>query len=231
MATKKIAIHQPNYFPWLGYFYKIHQSDVFVFLDDVQYSNEGMHNYHYIKTSQGRHRLKVPVHQSFGMKINEVKTKEETDWKKKHLRTIQMNYAKAPYYNSVFQDYQSWLQTDFNGDLTLFDKLTTISICDKLGIDTEFILSSELNVQGQKEDKVINICKALNGNIYFSGTGAMAYQDENRFRERGMKLEYSMFRPFEYPQLWGEFDKNVSVLDFLMNCGYDWERVMEHQEV
>jgi hypothetical protein len=89
---KIVSIHQPNYIPWLGYFYKIAQADIFVFLDDVQFSNQGMQNYHYIKTPQGPFRRKIPVKKTFGENINQVLINNDLDWRKKHLKTIEVNY-------------------------------------------------------------------------------------------------------------------------------------------
>jgi hypothetical protein len=89
IPNKIIAIHQPNYIPWLGYFYKIYQSDIFVFLDDVQYSNKGMHDFHYIKNPQGRFRLKIPVKVNFGDSISEVKLNNAIKWKENHLQQIE----------------------------------------------------------------------------------------------------------------------------------------------
>ena len=226
---KTISIHQPNYIPWLGYFYKIDQSDVFVFLDDAQFSNEGMQNYHYIKTPQGSYRLKIPVNSKFGENINEIKTRDELGWKKKHLRTIEMNYKKAKHFEEVFSDYSSLLSDNYS-DLSHLDISIIKHICIKFGISTDFINSSQMELNTKREEKVLDICSALNSNIYYSGTGAKAYQDEENFNKRGIELRYSVFKPFEYPQLWGDFQSNVSVIDYLMNCGYDWKQVIENQE-
>jgi len=224
-----IAIHQPNYIPWLGYFYKIYQSDIFVFLDDVQFSNEGMQNYHYIKTPQGSYRLKIPVNSKFGESINEIKTRDELGWKKKHLKTIEMNYKKTKHFEEVFSDYSSLLLNDYN-DLSHLDISIIRHICKKFGISTDFINSSQMNLNTKREEKVLDICSSLNSQIYYSGTGAKAYQNEENFSKRGIELRYSEFKAFEYPQLWGDFQSNVSVIDYLMNCGYDWEQVIENQE-
>ena len=91
---KSIAIHQPNYIPWLGYFYKIYESDIFVFLDDVQFSNQGLHNYHFIKTQNGAVRIRIPVIQTLGDKISEVKIKYESDWRKKHLTCSKLHHKE-----------------------------------------------------------------------------------------------------------------------------------------
>ena len=230
MSTlKTISIHQPNYIPWLGYFYKIDQSDVFVFLDDAQFSNEGMQNYHYIKTPQGSYRLKIPVNGKFGENINEIKIRDELGWKKKHLRTIEMNYKKAKHFEEVFSDYSSLLSDNYN-DLSHLDISIIKHICKKFGMSTDFINSSQLELNTKREEKVLDICSALNSNIYYSGTGAKAYQDEENFNKRNIELRYSVFKPFEYPQLWGDFQSNVSIIDYLMNCGYDWKQVIENQE-
>ena len=223
-----VSIHQPNYFPWLGYFYKIFQSDGFVFLDDVQFSNEGMHNYHYIKTPQGSLRLKIPVEQHMGDLILDVKTKDHLGWKDKHLKTIEANYKKTVYFTPVFNDYQQLILQEYE---TLSDMNISIVefIMNKFGIKTQLITSSELKIESTKEEKVMDICNALQATTYYSGTGAKAYQCESDFSNRGLELKYSVFKPFEYEQLWGAFQSNVTVLDYLMNCGYDWQRVVDNQ--
>ncbi len=227
--AKIIAIHQPNYIPWLGYFYKIYQSDIFVFLDDVQFSNEGMHNYSYIKTPQGSFRLKIPVRQKLGDKIMDVLAKDELGWKRKHLKTIEVNYRRAKNFDEVFHDYTSLIEKEYPSLASI--NITMIKFfAKKLGIKSIFINASELNINSTREEKVIEICKALGGTIYYSGTGAKIYQKEENFKSRGIELRYSVFTSFEYPQLWDEFQSNITILDYLMNCGYDWESVLNSQK-
>jgi hypothetical protein len=225
---KIIAIHQPNYLPWLGYFFKIYQADLFVFLDDTQYSNEGMHNYTYIKTANGSFRLKYPVQQSLGDKINEVRPKDELGWKEKHLKIIESNYFIAEYYKEVYNDYRDIILQDYTDIVALniaFIELFT----RKLGIKTEFIKSSQLKVDLSKSEKIIALCKILRGNIYYSGIGAKAYQEEKDFISAGIDLRYSVYKPFQYQQLWKGFQSNVTALDYFMNCGYDWDKVLKNQ--
>lgn len=222
------AIHQPNYIPWLGYFYKIYQSDIFVFLDDAQFSNEGMHNYHYIKTPQGPFRLKIPVAQKMGDKIFEVQAKDALGWKEKHLKTIENNYKRAPYYPEVFSDFEFLLQQNYES-LSVMNMEIIRFICAKFGISTEFVIASELHLQTVREEKILDICNVLHADIYYSGTGARAYQKEENFKNRNIDLRYSVYKPFEYPQFFGAFQSNVTILDYLMQCGYDWENVLAHQ--
>lgn len=223
-----VSIHQPNYIPWLGYFYKIAQSDIFVFLDDVQFSNQGMQNYHYIKTPQGPFRLKIPVNKSFGDNINQVLTNESIEWKQKHLKILESNYKRAKHFYEVFQDVEHLLSVEYC-DIAMLNRTIIEFICSKFGIKTDFINSSELNLNSSREEKILDICSALDCRIYYSGTGARAYQNEENFAKRRIELKYSQFQAFEYPQLWGPFQSNVTVVDYLMNCGYDWANVMNHQ--
>jgi hypothetical protein len=223
-----ISIHQPNYIPWLGYFFKIFQSDTFVFLDDVQYSNEGMHNFHYIKTPQGALRLKIPVEQHLGDLIAEVKTKDKLDWKFKHLKSIEANYKKAAHYHVVMPDYERLLLTPYLSLAELNIELIKF-FSHRMGFATNFVCSSQLGISTVREEKVLDICTALNADVYYSGIGARVYQKESDFAERHIELMYSVFKPFEYEQLWGDFHANVSVLDYVMNCGYDWQQVLDHQ--
>ncbi|MBE0675147.1 MAG: WbqC family protein [Bacteroidales bacterium] len=223
-----VGIHQPNYIPWLGYFYKIFMSDIFVFHDDVQFSKKGMHNYSYIQTANGLFRLKIPVRESHGDLINEVITKDEFNWKKDHLKIIKENYCNAPHFEEVFIDYKDVINRQYDNLSQM--NITIISfICQKLGISLNSRIASDFRLQTRKEEKVIDLVAALNGSVYFSGTGASSYQDENNFLARGIRLVYSDFVPFKYPQRFEPFNSNVSIIDYLMNCGYNWNLVMQNQ--
>ena len=226
---KVIGIHQPNYLPWLGYFYKIFQSDIFIFLDDAQYSNEGMHNYTYIKTQVGSFRLKYPVLQSLGDKINMVRAKDELGWKAKHLRILESNYCNAACFKEIFNDYRMLIMREYTDIVSL--NISFIEFFSaKLGIGAEFMKSSDLGINLPKSEKIFAICKELGGSIYYSGTGAKSYQKEEDFGSAGIELRYSVFKPFQYPQLGQGFQSNVTALDYFMNCGYDWDRVLEYQK-
>ena len=226
---KAIAIHQPNYLPWLGYFYKIYIADVFVFHDDVQFSKKGMHNYTYIKTPEGPLRLKYPVQQNHGDLINEVYSKDELGWKEKHIAKLEFSYRKANYFKEIINDYKVLIFKEYD-NISLLNISLIKFYAKKLGFKTEYIMASDLGIPLKKEEKVIALCKALEGNIYYSGTGAKIYQKEENFSFVGIDLRYSVFKPFDYQQLWGEFQSNVSALDFFMNCGYDWDRVLKSQK-
>lgn len=225
-----IAIHQPNFIPWLGFFYKISQVDTFVLLDSVQYSNTGMHDFHYIKTAQGRLRLKIPVKVSFGAEINQVLLNSDLNWKERQLKQIEQNYKKAPFFNVVFDDLCE-IYAQNHTFLADFNSALIFRISQKFGLTTAFIKSSELTIETMdKNERIFRICKSLNSNLYVSGTGAAVYQNEADFQSNGIKLSYSTYHPFQYPQLWGNFESNVSVVDYLMQCGYDWQRVLENQK-
>jgi len=229
VQDKIIAIHQPNYIPWLGYFYKIYQSDIFVFLDDVQYSNKGMHDFHYIKTPQGRFRMKIPVKVSFGDVILDVKLNNLLKWRENQLQQLESNYKKAPYFKEVFLDIQTIFSQKDEFLSTLNIRLIEL-IAAKFGIKTAFVKSSDLSIDDtEKNNRIFSICKELNASAYYSGTGAAVYQNVDEFKANGIELHYSTFKPFKYPQFWGEFESNISILDYLMHCGYDWENVLKNQ--
>lgn len=228
-GDKIISIHQPNYIPWLGYFYKIYLADIFVFLDDAQFSNEGMHNWHYIKTPQGRQRMKVPVSQKLGDKINEVPTRDELGWKMNHLRSVEINYKKAPYFKEIFAEFSDFLSKSYP-NIAAMNECFITHVCKRFGIDTVFEESSTLKILSSRELKVIDIVNALGGTDYYSGTGAKSYQNEGNFIQRGIRLSYVQYKPFAYTQLWGDFHSNVSVIDYLMNNGYNWDAVIRSQD-
>ncbi len=221
-----VSIHQPDYIPYLGYFYKMSRSDVFVFLDDAQFSNDNMHHWNRIKTPQGECRLKVPVEQHLGDPICAVRTKEELKWKQKHLKTMQMNYAKSKHFHEIFPEFEAILLREY---ASLADMNIAINtwLAEKFGFRAKLLKSSELDIRTVREERVIDIVKQLGGDTYISGNGAKAYQVDTHFAARGVTLCYTDYTPIRYPQLWPKtgFLPYMSVMDFVFNCGFDWAYV------
>lgn len=221
-----VSIHQPDYISYLGYFYKISQSDAFVFLDDAQFSNDNMHHWNRIKTPQGECRLKIPVEQHLGDLINQVRTKDELNWKEKHLKTIEMNYKKAPFFSELFPQFKELLTKEY---LSLSELNIAINtwIIDGFGFKAKLYKSSDMDINSFREERVIDIVKKLDGDVYISGNGARAYQVDEHFVENGIKLVYTDYRPIEYKQLWKKagFLPYMSTIDYIFNCGFDWRYV------
>lgn len=214
-----VAIHQPNFLPWIGYFYKILKCDIFVFLDNVQYTKNSFINRNKIKTSQGEMWLTVPVSFDFGQKILEVKINNNSDWKEKHIKTLELNYKKAPFFKEIYEmikgiyNEKKWTYlVDLNITLIL-------EICNYLDIRRKFIRASDLEVEGKSTELLISIVKKLGGDMYLSGFGGAKYQEEELFEKSNIKLQYYNFKHPIYNQLWGEFISNLSILDLLFNYG------------
>lgn len=221
-----VAIHQPDYIPWLGLFYKMYLSDVFIHLDDAQYSNEAAHNYNKIKTPQGEYRLKFPVEQHLGELINQVRPRYELKWREKHLRTLEMNYAKSKFFRDIYPELKDVYMVDYP-DVAELNISINEYIAGKFGIVPRFVRSSCFNIETKREERVIDLCVAVGGTRYISGNGARVYQEEKHFTERGVELTYLEYKPIEYPQLWKDFLPCMSVLDYIFNCGYDWDYVVK----
>jgi hypothetical protein len=223
-----VSIHQPNYIPWIGYFYKIYKSDMFVFLDDVQYIRRGFINRNRIKTSQGVSWLTVPVENKgkYGVNINEMKIMDDSDWKKNHLGSIEMNYKRSDYFNDFFNIFKDYLARD-NDKLSEMNMDIIKMICRLFGIKTEIILSSELKAKGIGTERLINICKLVDADKYLSGSGGSKYQDEKMFEDNSIELVYSDFHEKQYKQLWGDFSGSLSVIDYIFNCGYEIEKAWD----
>jgi hypothetical protein len=219
-----VSINQPNYIPYLGHFHRIAKSDIFVALDDVQFSNGNMHHWNCIKTPQGKLRIKIPLEYHFKDSLNMVRTKDELMWKEKHLKMIQFNYSKARYFQDFFPRFQELLLSPYQNladmNITLIEY-----ICKGFGFTAKIIRASELKLQTLKEERILDICNMLNAKTYLSGIGAKAYQEEKHFKDRGIELRYTDYHSFEYPQQFHDFIPDLSVIDYILNCGFDWDIV------
>lgn len=220
---KKVSIHQPCYIPYLGVFYKIWQSDTFVYLDDAQYSSGYVFEWNRIKTPQGELRLKVPTARMFGQLLTEVVPKDFLNWKDRHLQNIRQYYKKAPFFNEVFSDYGDCISMEY-GSLAALNMATMDLFMHKFGWNKQVFRSSDMHLQSRAEARVIEITKIVGGDVYLSGNGGRNYQSEEHFTQEGVELVYPGFKAIEYRQQWGDFLPNMSVLDYCMNEGYEIEK-------
>jgi len=216
-----VGIHQPNFLPWLGYFYKLAKSDVFVLLDNVQYTKNSFVNRNKIKTSQGAIWLTVPVKIKgrFGQLIKDVEINNTVNWRKKHLRTLEANYKKAKSFERIFSGLKAAYYADDWSNLCELNIRLLESLLSILKLEKRLVRASELNVEGESTQLLISIVKEVGGNVYLSGFGGAKYQEEELFEEAGITLEYYEFEHPVYPQLWSDFIPNLSIIDLLFNCG------------
>jgi GNAT superfamily N-acetyltransferase len=218
VTNRTLAVHQPNYMPWLGYFHKIAQADVFIFLDDAEFSKNSFTNRNRIKTSQGILWLTIPVHVTLGQKISEVRFADDT-WPTKHLKTLRSAYGKAKFFGSVFPWVESLLNRGNSGSLSEFNIRAIKDICLELGIDSDFRKSSEFAIQSKGDDRLIDLARKVGATSYLSGRGGANYQDPEKFVKAGLDFAYTSFSQPIYEQLWGAYVPNLSILDMLFNLG------------
>jgi hypothetical protein len=215
----KAVILQPMYLPWMGYFGMIDIADVFVFYDDIQFVERSWQRRNKIRTyTKNEVWLTVPVIKKFGQKINEVKINNSTNWREKHRKTIKYSYSKAPY----FKDYKDIFEEIYDKEweyLCELDIHIIKTISEILGLKTKFILSSELNVEGKKTDRLINVLKKINATEYISGPSAKAYIEPEKFKKEKISLCWFEFNHPTYSQIHGEFIPYLSVIDLLFNVG------------
>lgn len=221
----RLAGHQPNYIPWPGYFVKMAQCDIFFILDTAQFQNcSSLDNRNLIKTSQGTLMLTVPVkRKGMGLqRFDEVMV--IPGWKRNHLMALKVNYAKAPYFEEIFPMLeQAFQDAGYLIDTNIaFIKL----VHDLLGLKTKLVFISSLPqfADLRKNEQIAAICRHFSADSYLSGIGAKEYIQPEIFEKQGIQLEYQDYQPITYPQLWGSFIPNLSIVDMLFNCGAEGTR-------
>lgn len=217
-----VAIHQPQYMAWSGYFHKIARADLFVVLDDVQFKKNEWQHRNRIRTSQGWQWLSVPNRYRFPQKINEVAVNNEIDWRAKHRHSLEAAYGKAPFFDEYWRDFESFYSESWN-DLASLNIASVKLLCRFLGIATAIETSSCHGFDGTSTERLVNICRYFKADMYLSGSGGTEYLDENMFSRAGVRVGYQEFVPPRYPQHWArndeEFVPGLSAADLLFNCG------------
>lgn len=221
----KVAIHQPNFFPWLGFFNKIYQADCFVYLNHTENNPRTAIYTKRVKilVNKQEHWLTLSLKNEPGkvfLPINEMVIDKPARQKDKHLKTWENNYSKAPFFKEVLPILENFYNhpSDFVSERNI---ATINEICHYLNIATRKVISSDLNIKTASNQMLIDITRSQNGNCYMPGGGAEGYQKDELFAENGIDLNFQNFKHpvylhFNVPV----FSPGLSIVDALMNLGF-----------
>ncbi len=216
-----IVISQPMFFPWVGMFEQIKLADCYVHYPDVQFSKGSFVNRVQIKTSSGIKWLTVPLKGvSLGQTIGEVEINNDKDWRASHLGLLSQAYSAAPYCKEMLDLVHHVYAQEFSTITGLSIKtLEVVNDYYHLSENTTFCDSRELGIEGRSSQRVLDIVKVMEGDVYITGHGAKKYLDHDLFENNGVKVEYMEYKKTPYGQLHGEFTPYVSILDLIANLG------------
>lgn len=217
-----LTSHQPNFLPYMGVFYKFYKSDVIVISDDVLYSKKGMHNWNYIRVKDGVQKITVPVNAHQNTKLCDVTIAEPIKSIPKVIRTLREGYSKTLHFNdgnillNIIEEMvrDRVFLADFNVEIIRY-------ILNRMGIEKTIIIADkDLHLYGNKDDRILSMCKKTGVDTYYSGIGAKSYHENYRYSEEGIKLIYSDYQPVLYKQKYEPFIPNMSVIDYIFSQGY-----------
>lgn len=214
-----VAIHQLHYLPWLRYFEKIARADVFIVLDDAQFTKNDWQNRNRVKCAGGDQVLTVPVRHRLGQPLNEVLIAPDERWARKHWTTIAQAYAKSPW----FHRYGPMLEPVYQAQWRTLDALNRHMLhlfLAMLDIGTRIVYSSTLGVGGAASQRLVGLVQAVGGSAYYCGAhAAEVYLDRAAFEAAGIPIAMQRWQAPVYPQLHGAFVPDLAVVDVLMQCG------------
>jgi len=226
-----IAIHQPEHHPWLGFFKKMSQTDIFVFFDDVQYNSRGFQNRNYIKTNTGKTLLSIPVLSKFDSKINELKIDKTKNWQKKHKKSIITNYSKTECFGEYKNKIEEIYEEEYEYLIELNQKLIKFFL-NELKIKSKIIFSSSLDLEVNSSKKILEICKKFNADKYISGINwGLENLNLDEFLDNGIEIEFQKFIHPTYKQLHAPFIPNLSALDLILNEGKNGEKILRKSKI
>jgi hypothetical protein len=214
-----VAIHQPQFMPWLGFFDKMDRADAFVVLDNVQFKKNEWQNRNRIRTAQGTMWLTVPVSFSFPDRIGEVLVSNQTNWRHKHLQALRTNYSRAAAWEHLAAALEGLYASDYTA-LTAVNQVSMDWLCSQLDVSTQRLLASDLpDLSEQPTQRLVDICQHLGADTYLAGAGGRGYMDMDCFERAGIHVIFQEYGHPVYTQLFGEFVSHLSALDLVLNCG------------
>lgn len=215
-----VSIHQPAYLPWLGYFDKILRSDLFIYLDTVQFQKGSFQNRNRIRTKSGPIWLTVPVETKgklYDLALKDVPVDHRQNWQSKHLASLKMNYGKAPFTaDRLAQIEHFYTEPQPYLSAVCFDMMVAFNAM--LGITTPVVRASDLGpMDGAKSDLVQALCQSVGAKTYLSGSMGRDYLDEAAFADAGLEIVYQDYQHPVYRQQYSGFEPAMGIVDLLFN--------------
>jgi len=215
-----LTAHQPVYLPWLGLFHKIALADLFCYFDIVQYQRKDYNNRNKIKTSNGELWLSVPVESKNHLNKNVSKILiVQGNWVKKHLKSIELNYKKTPFFKDYFPELQSILINESKNSLGNLNLKLLEYFMECLSIDTQIVKASDYSFDGIGSDLVLDMCVRLGADSYIFGEQGKNYADVKAFKEAEIVVEFQNYIHPVYRQMGRDFLPYMSIIDLLFNEG------------
>lgn len=225
-----VAMHQPTFLPWLGWWDKLVRADRLVLLDDVQFPKKGgtwMNRVRVLVNGKPAW-VTVPVDRSYhGVRtVRETRIDDSKPWRKKVEATVATSYARAPHFKDAQPLVEELIRLPAAG-IAEYNETGIRRLATELGLDTgKLVRQSELRAGGAATDLLVNLCQALGATAYMTGDGSDEYLEPEKFAAAGLELVVQQFTPPRYPQLAGDFVPGLSIVDALMNCGLDGTRAL-----
>lgn len=214
----KVSIMQPYFFPYIGYFQLIANSDVFVIYDDVNFIKKGWINRNTILVNNTPYLFSIPLQNvSQNKLINEIFISDLDKWKTDLLKTISSSYKKAPFYQDVYPLIEKIISFD-ELNLALYIQNSLQDLCEYLNLNTKLIMSSEIvkNNGLRGENKIIDICLQLGANQYINAIGGIELYIQDNFQVKNIDLKFIKSENIIYKQFKNEFKPWLSIIDVIM---------------
>jgi hypothetical protein len=226
--VKTLAVLQPGYLPWLGFFDQMRRADVFVYYDDVQYDKHGWRNRNRVKSPDGAVWLTVPIrhHGLQQPSILEAEIDPRAPWARKHLGTIRQYYSKAPYFKRYLPELEELLERRWERIVDL-DLAVVALMAGWMGIAPEIHRSSMLGIHGERSGRLVALSRHFGATRYLSGAAARDYLEVGLFAQHGITVMWQDYQHPVYPQQHGDFVPYLSALDLVLNCGDDSRSILE----
>ena len=226
-SPRKCAILQSNYIPWKGYFDLIASVDHFILYDCVQYTKGDWRNRNKIKTAAGVQWLTIPVSvPGLATRIDDVEV-SDPKWAQRHWRTLSQNYSRSKHFDFVQEALSEFYSNTEERKLSSINSHLLRTICALLGIETKISQSTDYVLEGDRNLRLLNLCKQVGAEIYVSGPAASCYLDKEMFQRDGIQVEWMQYAGYPtYTQRFGPFEHYVSILDLLFNEGPDAPKYM-----
>jgi len=222
--VRLVAIHQPTFLPWLGWWDKLLRADVFVLLDDVQFPKKGGSWINRVRLLVGDEPrwVTVPVDRAFHgtRSVREMRIDTARPWRETVLGAVRSSYAGAPHFREIMPVIEDALAP--HDRIAELDEHAIRLLAAGLELDvSKLVRQSDLGVRGTGNELLVALCRTVEGDTYLSGDGADEYLSEQAFAAAGLELRHQEFTPPRYPQPVDGHIPGLSVVDALMNCGWE----------